>query len=52
MHGKGKYVFRNGARYEGEFKDGAFDGHGAIYLPNEDIFYCEFKNGVPFSKGT
>lgn len=36
-HGKGKMVYDSGNTYEGEFKDGNFDGKG-VYSWNGKLF--------------
>ena len=45
MSGKGCYIFNNGDRYEGEFKDGKFHGKGEYYFTASKMtqvrkFYC------------
>jgi len=47
-HGKGKYVFADGRKYEGEFKDGKMHGHGVFTCAGhryEGEFKDSYKNG-------
>jgi hypothetical protein len=34
-HGKGKYLWRNGIFYEGEFVEGFREGNGVLIAPNK-----------------
>lgn len=37
MHGIGKYTYRDGSIYTGEFKYGLKNGLGKLTYPNNDI---------------
>jgi len=42
----------NGDRYEGEVKNGIFEGYGKYYYTrNKHEYHGEFKNGKPDGKG-
>jgi hypothetical protein len=45
FHGKGK-LETNGIIYNGDFKDGAFDGNGEITLKNGSIYRAKYSAGV------
>lgn len=45
-------TFSNGDRYEGEFKDGLFDGWGAYYYRNGDRYEGAFRNDMKHGEGT
>lgn len=50
-HGMGE-VHRNGEKlYEGQFKNGLFDGTGSMYLGNEDIYIGDFKEDKIHGRG-
>lgn len=38
----------NGEIYDGEIKDGKFNGYGKLYWPNGNWFEGIFKDGKPF----
>lgn len=42
----------SGCRYEGEFRDGVFHGHGVYSWPNGAIYEGEFDSGRMFGHGT
>lgn len=48
---KGTYVFPNGDKYVGEFKNSSFNGKGIYYYKNGDKLECEFINGLAHGKG-
>jgi hypothetical protein len=64
MHGNGKYFYaddyedclRPGVgqlhRYEGEFRDGKFNGRGFKHMKNGDTYDGEWKDGKFHGKGT
>jgi hypothetical protein len=41
-HGYGKQLWRDGARYEGEWKEGKANGKGIFYHLNGDVYEGEF----------
>ena len=45
MHGKGTYLWRNGDKYEGEFKNGKKSGFGIKSLRNW-LYIGEWNNDV------
>ena len=48
----GTYTSANGAKYVGEFKDGARDGQGTYTSANGEKYVGEFKDGKPDGQGT
>ena len=50
--GKGTYVFDNGEKYIGEFKNGKRHGQGKHTYANGDIYVGEFKNDKRSGRGT
>ena len=51
MHGKGKYIFANGNYYEGEFRDGVFDGDGTLYFKDKGSFKAKWVDGLAIDVG-
>ncbi len=49
--GQGKFIFSNGAVYDGEFKNGYLDGQGTLTLSNGATYKGEFKRGYPHGQG-
>lgn len=47
----GTYVFRNGARYTGEWKNGKEHGQGAITFPDGGRFVGGYRDGVRHGDG-
>lgn len=41
-HGKGTYIWNDGTRYEGDFKNGFRNGKGIIVYKSGDTFSGEF----------
>ena len=53
MHGKGTFYYRNGKPlYEGEWKNGKFEGFGKQYSETGEYYVGEFKNNLPNGNGT
>lgn len=50
--GKGTYVFANGEKYVGDFKNGQYDGFGEITFVNGQKYIGEWKNGLQNGQGT
>lgn len=48
----GLFEHPSGCRYEGEFRDGLFDGTGVYFWPNGSSYEGEFKAGRLEGKGT
>lgn len=38
-NGKGKFVYKEGSVYDGEWKDNMMNGNGILYYPNGKIAY-------------
>ena len=51
-HGKGKYFFKNGGIYEGEFKNGLREGKGIMEYKTGKKYDGEWKNDLRQGKGT
>lgn len=49
MSGKGVYIYGNGDRYEGEFKDGVFHGEGTYFFADGTVQSGKFEDGKPAS---
>lgn len=49
--GEGTFVYENGNRYVGLFRDGKPQGEGALYYPNGNRYLGPFANGKPHGKG-
>jgi hypothetical protein len=47
----GLYIWKDGERYEGEWKDGKFHGKGIKTLPDGTVFDGEWNEGRPFGTG-
>ena len=53
MHGKGTFYYKKGKPlYEGEWKNGKFEGHGKQYSANGEYYLGEFINFLPTGNGT
>lgn len=50
-NGMGVFVFENGQRYEGPFKDGKSHGTGWRYYPNGDTYHGEESEGLRHGNG-
>ena len=44
FHGKGKYYYSNGDKFEGEFKNGKVSGKGKHFHKNGDKYIGDYKN--------
>lgn len=44
-NGNGRFLYANGDRYLGEFKDSVSHGRGAYYFHNGDLYKGQFKKG-------
>lgn len=51
MKGGMKIKYKNGAIYEGDFKDGKENGHGTTKWPNGSVYVGNFKNGLWHGQG-
>ena len=45
MHGKGVFTWKDGRKYEGEYKDDKKDGYGEFYWPDGRIYKGFWENG-------
>lgn len=45
--GKGRYTFRDGSKYEGDFVQGERNGHGVHYKITGSRFEGSFEKGKP-----
>ena len=45
-HGKGVLYHNNKKIYDGEFKNGKYDGNGILYFENDYYYVGEFKNDL------
>jgi len=43
-HGRGKYVYSNGDRYEGGWQDDAKHGQGKYFYDDGSVYEGEWKN--------
>jgi len=50
--GQGIYIFPNGPKYVGEFRDGEYHGRGTFTYPNGNKYVGEFKDDEPHGQGT
>ncbi len=50
--GTGKYVWNNGAIYEGEFSDNNINGKGKLTIPDKGTYEGNFINGKKDGQGT
>ena len=50
--GKGTYLFANGEKYVGDFKNGKYDGYGEITFVNGQKYVGEWKNDKQNGQGT
>jgi hypothetical protein len=49
--GGGRLMLSNGARYDGEYRDGIPNGRGVAVLPNGERYQGEWRNGLPNGQG-
>ena len=47
--GFGKYTYLDGDKYEGDWKNGEWDGQGTITFSNGDKLVGEYKDGKPWN---
>ena len=50
-HGKGCMQYKDGRRYEGEWVDGAWQGHGKVEFAEGGTYVGDFKKGLFCGKG-
>lgn len=52
-HGFGWQYYANGKKkYEGEFRNGVFEGRGTHWLPNGNVYTGDFRQGLYHGRGT
>ncbi|MCB1173050.1 MAG: hypothetical protein KDK39_05780 [Leptospiraceae bacterium] len=51
QNGEGTYLYPNGYRYRGSFKDGQRDGEGSLEYPNGDIYTGNFSANQRSGRG-
>ncbi|MBF0446760.1 MAG: hypothetical protein HQL67_01020 [Magnetococcales bacterium] len=51
QNGTGTFFYKNGDRYEGEWKNGQREGRGKLTYANEDTYTGEWRGGKPFGAG-
>jgi hypothetical protein len=49
--GQGTYFWKDGQRFNGEFKEGKINGQGTLTYINGDSYEGNFKNGIKEGKG-
>ena len=50
-NGKGVFVFSDGRKYDGNFKNKEMDGAGILYFKNENVYEGDFLNNRIEGKG-
>ena len=50
--GRGKYIYPHGGKYEGDWRNGEYNGQGTLTYPNGDKYAGEWKDGFPNGQGT
>jgi len=43
--GRGKYIYPNGEKYVGDWKNGKYNGHGTFTYPHGNMYVGQFKDG-------
>jgi hypothetical protein len=46
MHGKGKFEWKDGRVYIGDYRYGKKDGSGTFYWPNGSYYAGEWRDGL------
>jgi hypothetical protein len=52
QNGPGVFAYPDGSKYEGNFRNGKFDGDGTFYFANGDKYTGQFKENYPDGHGT
>ena len=50
-HGQGIFEYKDGSRYEGQFKDGLIHGQGILEFANGDRYEGQWKDGKMHGQG-
>ena len=51
-NGQGTYIYPNGEKYVGDWKNGKYHGHGTFTYPDGNMYVGEFKDGLKNGQGT
>ena len=51
FEGKGKLMFKDGRKYEGDFCQGKREGNGTLIMPNGNKYSGMWKNDVKHGMG-
>ncbi len=51
VDGRGEYLFPSGARYVGEFREGAMHGTGTCYYPDGSVYVGQWADKYPHGYG-
>ena len=51
-NGQGTYIYPNGEKYEGDWKNGKYHGQGTFTRPNGTGYVGEYKDGLPNGQGS
>lgn len=52
IEGKGTYIYRDGSKWVGEFKNSMPEGSGTCYYANSDKYIGKFEKHAPHGEGT
>ncbi|MBF0127301.1 MAG: hypothetical protein HQM02_08840 [Magnetococcales bacterium] len=52
LNGKGTYVYSDGSKYVGEYKNGKINGQGKFTYPDGSVYIGEYKNNKMNGMGT
>ena len=51
-NGQGTYIYPNGEKYVGDWKNGKYHGHGTFTYLDGNMYVGEFKDGLKNGQGT
>ena len=51
-NGQGTYIYTNGDKFVGNWKNGKYHGHGTFTYPDGIMYVGEFKDGLKNGQGT
>ena len=51
-NGQGTYIYPNGEKYRGDWKNGKYHGHGTFTYPDGIMYVGKWKNDKRHGKGT
>ena len=52
MHGNGVFTWKDGRRYDGEYREDKKHGYGEFYWPDGRYYKGDWRNGKQHGKGT